>query len=128
MKFCKSHWDALRAAVDARGMTHLVAKSGAQAFENVVLELEGREREAHFDPLMAAHNMILGHAMDLLGLVLFTGDYCPACELLKRYPPIPEGHRYATNESYMIDGPVDAVLEIAREQGLMPKEAPDAER
>lgn len=120
MKFCMPHWNALRAAIDARGMGHLVAKSGAEAVEGLVLELEGRAAEAMFDPLMAAHNMISSHALEVGGLYLLTGDYCPVCEFCQHAPPPPEGHRYPTNDAYMIDGPADAVLAMARQQGLVP--------
>jgi len=120
VRFCQQHWGALRAAIDARGMSHLVAKDGHQAVENMVLELEGREQEALFDPLMAAHNMIARKALEHGGLYMLTGDYCPVCEFCKHCPPPPAGHRYQTNESYMIDGPVDFLVGIAIEKGLMP--------
>ena len=119
MKFCQSHWDALKTAVESRGMGHLIAANGRDAHARMVAELEGRAEVDDFEPLMAAHNMILSHAIEWVGLGLFAGDLCPVCEMLKTYPPIPEGHRYASNESYLIDGPADAVLEIAREAGIM---------
>ena len=34
-----------------------------------------------YDPLMAAHNMISGRAIECGGIYLLTGDYCPLCEL-----------------------------------------------
>lgn len=37
---------------------------------------------------------------------------------LRTFPP-PEGHRYATNEAYFIDGPADAALAEARARGLV---------
>lgn len=129
MKMCRPHWDQLRAAVESRGLGHLIAANGREAHARAVAELKGEaDPVADFDPLMVAHNMILSHATEGLGLFLFTGDYCPVCELLKVYPPIPEGHRYKTNQSYMIDGPADAVLEMAREAGVaIPLRASDAE-
>lgn len=120
MKFCQPHWDSLRTAINARGLEYLVAANGRDAHARAVAELEGRGEAADFDPLMTAHNMILSHAMDWVGLALFTGDFCPVCELLKVYPPIPEGHRYKTNDSYLIDGPADVVLEMAKEAKLFP--------
>ena len=54
---------------------------------------------------MAAHNMIVGRALELGGLYLMTGDYCPVCEAMKHGQP----------ETHWIDGPSDAVLEMARE-------------
>lgn len=124
MKFCQPHWDALRAAIDTRGLGHLVSANGRDVHARMVAELEGRAEADDFDPLMAAHNMIVSHVMKGGGLYLLTGDYCPVCEFCKHVPPPPDGHRYATNESYMIDGPADAVLEIATHRGLYP--APQA--
>lgn len=118
MKFCQPHWDALRAAVESRGLGHLIAANGRDALARTVAELEGRDEPDDFDPLMSAHWMIAGRATDVLGLAIFTGDYCPVCELLKVTPPPPEGHRYATNEAYFIDGPADAVLAEAQARGL----------
>lgn len=121
MKFCQPHWNSLRAAIETRGMGHLIAANGRDAHARAVAELHGRAESSDYDPLMAAHNMILSHAMDWLGLGLglFTGDYCPVCELLKVYPPIPEGHRYKTNDEYLIDGPADAQLAICRDMKLI---------
>lgn len=130
MKMCAEHWQKLRAAIEVRGLSHLVARSGAEAVQNTVLELEGREAEAYFDPLMAVHNMIWSACLSALGLGLMMVDeqgnhLCPLCTILPDYPPIPEGHRYKSKESYFIDGPADAVLELARAKGLVPAGPPD---
>lgn len=119
MKFCQTHWDMLRASVESRGMGHLVAANGRDALARTVADLEGRAEPDDFDPLMGAHNVILSRALDAVGLGLMFGDLCPVCEVLPNWPPIPEGHRYATNESYWIDGPVDAMREIAQQRGLV---------
>lgn len=120
MKFCQPHWDALRAAIESRGLGHLVAANGRDVFARMVAELEGRSDVDDFDPLMGAHNLIISKVMQGGGLYLMTGDYCPVCEFCKHVPPPPAGHRYPTNEAYMIDGPADAMLEEARRLGLFP--------
>lgn len=119
MKICQEHWDKLKAAIDARSMGHLVAANGRDAFARAVSELKGTAEVDDFDPLMAAHNMIAGYCLDVIGLALMVGDLCPVCEILKDYPPIPAGHRYKSNEEYFIDGPADSALAIATARGLM---------
>lgn len=76
MRFCKEHWDALRKAIDDRGMTDMVATP-----ETVV-----KKTAAGQEPLIGAHNMITGVALDV-GAV---GPHrqaplpqCPVCELEK---------------------------------------------
>ena len=114
MRICQSHWEKLRAAIDARGMTPLVARTGREAMERAVEELDGSATDATFDPLMAANNAISARALEHVGLFLLTGDYCPICEFCKHIEPPPAGHEYADNESYMIDGPADAMQEYVR--------------
>lgn len=112
MKFCQPHWDRLRAAIETRGLMPLVARDGREAIARLKDEIEGSADKATFDPLMAAHNMILARCTELLGLYLYSGDYCPVCEICKpgTYPePAPES-RWKSNEDYFIDGPADAVL------------------
>ena len=128
MKFCQSHWDALRSAIETRGLNHLIAANGREAHARAVADLKGESDVSDFDPLMSAHWMIVQRATEVLGLAIFCGDICPVCELLRVTPPPPEGHRYKTNDEYFIDGPADAVLEDARELGIdTPLRASDAE-
>lgn len=112
------HWEALRTAVESRGMGHLIAANGRDAAARMVAEIEGKAGADDFEPLMTAHNMIWSRALSEFGIGIM-GDYCPVCEFIKAYPPPPEGHRYKNNEEYFIDGPADAVLSIATERGLM---------
>jgi hypothetical protein len=129
MRFCQPHWDALRAAIDKRGLMALVAKDGAAALQNTVLELEGREKEAYYDPLMSAHWMIAGAAQQRIGLALLVGDLCPVCEGIKWNLAHQAEHgidagvgRLMTQEDeerYWIDGPADAVLAEARARKLV---------
>lgn len=90
MKFCQPHWDKLRVGIAEAGMDGLVAKDGVQAAAQLASGIQSGSTASNFDPLMAAHNMILSNAMNLLGqeaLVLFTDDdqgpKCPLCYLTK---------------------------------------------
>jgi hypothetical protein len=49
-------------------------------------ELEKGSEKSNFDPLMAAHNMIVSRALDMIGLELMTAnedgsERCPICSL-----------------------------------------------
>ena len=127
MKFCQPHWNKLRAAIDARGLGHLGAKSGAEAVEAIVLELEGRPKEAMPDPLMTAHNMIVqavGNRVGIVELIAETYGPCPVCVGMKTNEGAPDsvtGRIFTPEEeeSYWIDGPADAVLAIFAREGLV---------
>ena len=84
MKFCQPHWDALRAAIDKRGLTDLVAKGGLAAAENMKAELDGTATLANYDPLMAAHWAIVNNVNTQGGpeavlYLLSAEDACPLC-------------------------------------------------
>ncbi len=86
MRFCQPHWEQLRTAIAERGLDHLVAKGGAQAARNLASELRDGPAIQSFDPLMVAHNAILMHAMDAVGLAALAPnddgtDRCPQCFL-----------------------------------------------
>ncbi|MFN3387483.1 MAG: hypothetical protein ACK40O_01015 [Allosphingosinicella sp.] len=133
MKYCQEHWDALVAAVQARGMWHLVAQGGEAAAEAMVRELEGRAAPGDWDPLMSAHWAIAGRVGDNLansqgpGAALAAiGDpnWCPLCAVQQSFDwweapgrgPRPPGARDAQG---WIDGCMDAMLEHARKLGLV---------
>jgi hypothetical protein len=81
MKFCQRHWDMMRAAVEARGMTPLVANGGKAAVENLVDELERGPSTDNFDPLMAMHWNIATNLLQKLGqsagYLMFGGPETP---------------------------------------------------
>ena len=81
MKFCQPHWEALRKAIDDRGLTHLIAGSGREAARQMQAQAKGDYGLENFDPLMDAHNRILSHGLDVFGLSLMEGDNCPLCWL-----------------------------------------------
>lgn len=122
---CQPHWDALKDAIESRGLGGLIAANARDAHARAVADLEGKSERDDFDPLMDATWMIYGRATRDFGLAMMTVDeqgnqYCPMCELVKHTPQPPEGHRYATNEAYFIDGPADAALAEAKARGLVP--------
>jgi hypothetical protein len=123
MQFCQKHWDMLRTAIEARGLTHLIAKSGEAAMERAVDELQGRADDSSYDPLMAAHWMIANRAVEMGGLYFLSGGHCPVCEAIKHTAHWPrEGENEPAGEawveSHWIDGPADAVLTHCQERGL----------
>lgn len=87
MKFCQPHWSDLRAAIDARGLTPLVAADGRTAARNMAAELHGQpESIKTFDPLMSAHWAIASNALELVGMRLMFGELCPICEVNEEAP------------------------------------------
>lgn len=68
MRFCQTHWDRLRDALEERGLAELIAKDGERAAANLVNEAEtGEATLANYDPLMRAHWAIVGNATRMLG-------------------------------------------------------------
>lgn len=124
MKFCQPHWNALRDAIERRGLSHLIAKSGEDAAKRAVAELKGTATDHTLDPLMAAHWMIVGKVTERVGLALYGGDFCPVCEGIKTNegvvdPKLDRVYTPEEEESYWIDGPADAVLQECRDKGLV---------
>lgn len=84
MRFCQPHWTTLRAAIDERGLSPLVARGGAQAARNFAAEARDGPSIKNFDPLMVAHNQIWSRAMEMVGLELMRpnedgSERCPLC-------------------------------------------------
>lgn len=119
MQFCQTHWDELRDAIEERKLDHLVAKSGEEAAERMKAELEGTAGVSNFDPLMSAHTMIVGNALNALGPALLMGDYCPLCEIEKTAKA--EGIEDLTATGW-ITGAADGVLTHCQKHGLMRRE------
>ena len=117
MRFCQTHWDRLRAAIDQRGLTPLVSQDGKAAAQRMAEEIEGTASDVSYDPLLDAHNMISHRALELGGLGMLTGDHCPVCCAVEhsRIGDGPDSFRDKAHvESHWIDGPADAVLEHVR--------------
>lgn len=132
MRFCQEHWDKLRQAIDDRGLSHLVARDGAAAAERIRAELDGTADKRTYDPLMAAHWMIMGWALEQAGAsrfpllnrsevyhILASEDFCPVCEGMRRVVNrTPE-----QTEHELMNGPSDEVLKYCRDAGLVGGEA-----
>lgn len=72
-KFCDRHWTAIRAEIARAGLTAFVSKNGKEAAEKMRLDPVCLHTRQSFDPLMAAHNLIVLKATDKAGY--FKG--CP---------------------------------------------------
>lgn len=95
MKFCQTHWDALKKAISVRGLMDFVADGGEECVRRQADQVHsgGRITKENYDPLMAAHWAIAGNAMELLNrngmtaLALMVNDpehperECPICYL-----------------------------------------------
>lgn len=88
MKFCQSHWDDLRVAVDAVGLGAWVPEDGERAARNQAELMAGAEPTVdNFDPLMSAHWAIASNMLTAcrsngdvaLAMVLITEPVCPLC-------------------------------------------------
>lgn len=122
-RMCMPHWDALRAAIDARGLSSMVAGDGVELGRRIEREITtGEQTSDSFDPLMGANIAILNNAMGVLEragvnpleLMMGEGEHCPICVLN-------EGHKRACTEdgctfSYdnWIDHAADDMLAAAR--------------
>ena len=116
MRWCQKHWDALRQAIDARGLSHLIAKDGKTAMESMRRELEGVADDSDFDPLMGAWNRVNARIIEIRGLMYMMPDAphngCPLCE------PDATNPNWAEN---WIEGVADEALYNARLRGLVPE-------
>ena len=90
LKFCQPHWNKLRTAIDARGLSGLVAQGGENAVARQFDQLQRSQNaeeavtKTNFDPLMGAHWAIVNNAMNLVGLSLMLpnedgSERCPLC-------------------------------------------------
>src|SRR5258708_5275570 len=84
MQFCQTHWGKLKAAIDERNLSQLVAKDGVAAAKRLKSEFEGSDGPDDFDPLMALHNMLWGELLSRGGLEIMApnddgSERCPLC-------------------------------------------------
>ncbi len=135
MNICQNHWDKLRAAIDARGLSALIASSGEQAASNTARELQDGQSIDSYDPLMAAHWAIASNAADTIQrfggnplITLFSGgDDQPAhtkCNLCYLNWMMDEHDRHCTEPDcqkpkgdlahydWMIDRAADEQVEV----------------
>jgi hypothetical protein len=110
MKMCAVHWEALRTAIEEKGLFHLVSGSGAGLKEKILNEDLAGPTPENFDPLMAANMSIWSNAIEQGGLYLMTDDYCPICESEKHKGP---------SADWWITNAVNEQFEKAKQMGLL---------
>lgn len=67
MKFCEDHWSKLRAAIEACGLTPLVAQGGKSMAAKLAEQVEaGTETIDNYDPLMGSFFAICGNVFEYL--------------------------------------------------------------
>lgn len=81
MRFCQSHWDALRAAIRDRGLERFVAPTGEEAARRTV---DGTSPRDSFGPLMGAHLAIVHNLADAYGIGMLQTEGCPLCLAIER--------------------------------------------
>ncbi len=105
----------MRAAIEAHGLSCLVARSGEEAAENLAAELRGEAKG--FDPLMSMFWHFANAALENGGLYLLGNDErgeprCPLCEFEKH------GRDFDARTS--IDDVARQMREYAIAHGLVP--------
>lgn len=117
MRICQAHWDELRAAIAAAGLSKFVSNSGEQARERLQAQLQpGTPELEGFDPLMNANFGIWVNAVEQGGNYLLLGKedgtpFCPLCEL--------EAHT-ETKAAEWIEAATNEQSRRAAALGLMP--------
>jgi hypothetical protein len=82
MKLCDDHWKALKAAIDARGVSAGVSEHGRHLGAKLKEEFAGaKQTKQNFDPLVSAVMMIYGHSIEHggLGIMAVKPEPCPIC-------------------------------------------------
>jgi hypothetical protein len=110
MQMCRPHWQDLKAAIEVRGLSHLIAKDGKAAAEQMMRQASGDASPRDFDPLMTAHTAIASAFIRDVGLTAFEGEKCPLCEVEKSREGLAEN---------WIEGSTDDVLAHAKQVGLV---------
>lgn len=124
VRICKEHWKDMRDAIEARGMSGLIAKDGEQAVNDAVADLNNEPDPKHerFDPLMSMNWHWGRIALEAGGLAMMArgpesndGHFCPICELASHYSDF--------KPDVEIGKVADQMLDWARGECLVPKVA-----
>lgn len=124
MKFCQPHFGELKKLVISKGMGGLIESDEDAVAERARAEVDGTAMTDTYDPLMAAHWMLIGRAFELGGFYLLEskpgdgdGHYCPMCEVEEQgtLQDLPGAAQH------WMEGCTDAVLIYCRENGLLSK-------
>lgn len=86
MRMCADHWAKLKAALEARGLGDLMAKSQEDVQRRMEAAMVQGDPAKSFEPLLGAHNAILANALDTVGMQLMEpnadgSERCPICFL-----------------------------------------------
>ena len=116
-KWCQPHWDALRTAVEQRGLAHLISRGAAAAAAMVADELRlGSRRDAEgFDPLIRAWGMISRRGLEMGARI----SECPLCFVQRHLDECFEPTCDRSTPTEWIDGATDSLLAYARKLGLV---------
>lgn len=93
MKFCDFHWQQLRAAIELRGMAHLVSSDDMAVFKRISEEVEGTSSPETWDPLAAATWTLYGNAVECAGCAVLSpnddgSERCPLCYGIAQDPAV----------------------------------------
>jgi hypothetical protein len=115
MKICQTHWDQLKEAINQKGMSHLISKSGEELADRLKKEIN--KELTTYDPLMAANLAIAAASIKdagigIMGLDENENPYCPLCEVDKH---LEEGAKD------WIEGSTDDCLEYCKNNNLLNK-------
>lgn len=82
MQICEAHWAKCRKAIEDAGLMHLVSANGEEAMQRVADQIEAanegeKPAASDYDPLMALSMMLMGRAMEVMGLGAMCVDETP---------------------------------------------------
>lgn len=86
MNMCKEHWEVLKEAIDARGLSKFVANDGQEVLDHTVRDVNGENTVVDFEPLMGSSICLSSLAMRIGGLAVLSPNAdgtmpCPVCFL-----------------------------------------------
>jgi hypothetical protein len=123
LKICDDHWKKLRAAIELRGLSHLVIGSPEKAVN--VLAAQASDSQGFkdtYDPLMAANFAIWNNALEAFGLNMMVDDApCPLCLMDDHAAECTEPDCKKNSGLDWIEFAADGQLEVARQKGLVPQ-------
>lgn len=121
MKCCDKHWQMIRTALDERGLTPFVAKSGEEAAARMQRAADEGETKDTFEPLIGINIMLMDNALRFWGITAVQGDGCPVCMAMESAKNCTCGksHDPESIEKHWTIGPADCALERAKQLGLV---------
>lgn len=89
MQMCTGHWEMLKEETLSLGLGDWIATSGETAALQQADQISRQEpTRLNFDPLMDAHNMILGRTLEMIGFQALTVEFgCPICRFNEKRTP-----------------------------------------